>query len=283
MLSKQELITLKMHATDIRMGAINAVYSAAAGHPGGSLSIADALAYLYFKHLNIRPEDPKWQGRDRVVLSKGHCSPALYSALAYRGYFDVEELKGFRKLGHFLQGHPSLKSVPGVDMSTGSLGQGISAACGIAIAAKMTGAPYRTYAIVGDGEMQEGEVWEAIMFAGDKKLDNLCMLVDYNKIQISGRVSEVLDIAPIGEKLRAFGWHVVEIDGHNMQAIDDAMTEAKATPGMPTAVVLNTIKGKGVSYMEDTHKWHGSAPKEAQYLQAMEELSSVKKALEEQL
>ena len=256
LLKKQLSIT----ALNIRKHSLEAVYSANSGHPGGSLSIADLLAYLYFKEMNIDPKNPKWDERDRFVLSKGHCSPALYSALALKGYFPVEEIKFFRSLGHMLQGHPDMKGVPGVDMSTGSLGQGISAACGIALSAKLSDKAYRVYAILGDGELEEGQVWEAAMFAAQYKLDNLCAYVDNNGLQIDGNIEDVMSPLPIPGKFKEFGWNVIEIKGHDLDEIDMAYSQAKTVKGKPTVIVARSVKGKGVSYMENQASWHGALP-----------------------
>ena len=263
-------------ATRIRMAAIEGVYSAQSGHPGGSLSVADMLAYLYFKEMQVDPSRPRWEGRDRLVLSKGHTAPALYGALALKGYFPLEEMSKLRQVDSMLQGHPDMKAIPGVDMSSGSLGQGISAAVGMALAGKLDAADYRVYAILGDGEIEEGQVWEAAMFASHKKLDNLCVIVDNNNLQIDGTVEEVNSPYPIPEKFEAFGFHTLSIDGHDFDQIEAALNEAKATKGKPTAIIQKTVKGKGVSFMENQVGWHGSAPKQEQYDLAMDEL---KKAL----
>ncbi len=273
-------ITLEKRALEIRRHIIEAVYSAHSGHPGGSLSIADVVAYLYFHELRIDPAHPDWEDRDRFVLSKGHAVPAVYSALAMRGYFPVEELKTLRHLGSRLQGHPDMRGVPGIDMSTGSLGQGISAACGMALSAKISHKSWRTYAILGDGELEEGEVWEAAMFAGYYKLDDLTAYVDFNGLQSDGTVADVMSPLPIGEKFRAFGWNVLEIDGHDLDAIDAAYTLAKGTKGKPTVIVAKSVKGKGVSFMENIVGWHGTAPDEDQYHQAMAELDAAREKLE---
>ncbi len=263
---------LKEKARAIRVGIIEGVYSAGCGHPGGSLSIADVLAYLYFEEMDIRPEEPKWPDRDRFVLSKGHTAPALYATLAERGFFPREDLKTLRKIGSHLQGHPDMKGTPGVDMSTGSLGLGVSAACGMALSAKISDKDYRVYTVVGDGESEEGQVWEAAMFAAHYHLDNLCMIIDWNGLQIDGPVSQVMDPTPHDEKLRAFGWHVISIDGHDFDMIAAALAEAKTVKGKPTAIIAKTVKGKGVSYMENAVQWHGAAPKEEGYLQALQDL-----------
>ena len=274
-MTNAEKLTLKKHACHIRMGVIEGTHSAGCGHPGGSLSIADVLSYLYFKELNIDPAQPKMANRDRLVLSKGHASPALYAALAERGFFPVEELKTLRKIGSRLQGHPNMNDTPGVDMSTGSLGQGISAAVGMAVAAKHWGDDYRTYALLGDGESEEGQVWEAAMFAGNQQLDNLCVIVDHNGLQIDGPVEEVNDPMPLADKFRAFKFHVVELaDGNDFDQIRAAFAEARATKGQPTAIIAETMKGKGVSFMENQVGWHGKAPNDEQFEQAMAELTA---------
>ena len=264
---------LSVAACKIRMGAIEGVHCAKSGHPGGSLSAADIIAYLYFKEMNIDPQDPKKDDRDRFVLSKGHIAPALYAALANRGFFPVEELKTLRKIGSRLQGHPDMKKIPGVDMSTGSLGQGISAACGMAKAGKLMNKDYRVYTVLGDGEIQEGQVWEAAMFAGHNKLDNLVVIVDNNGLQIDGNIADVCSPYPIDEKFKAFNFHVINIDGHNFDEIEAAFEEAKTVKGQPTAIVAKTVKGKGVSFMENLASWHGTAPNDEQYEIAMAELN----------
>ena len=266
-------------ARNIRLGIIHGVANAGCGHPGGSLSIADIMAYLYTKELNVRPEDPKWEDRDRFVLSKGHTAPALYATLAERGFFPKEELVTLRQIDSRLQGHPDMKNIPGVDMTTGSLGLGISAACGMALSGKVSGKSYRVYTIVGDGESEEGQVWEAAMFAAHYALDNLCIFVDFNGLQIDGPVTEVMNPTPLDEKFAAFGWNVLVIDGHDLDAIEQAVQTAKATKGKPTAVIMKTIKGKGVSFMENNVKWHGSAPKADQYEQAVNEINAAIAAL----
>lgn len=265
---------LKRISANIKLGALEAVFSASSGHPGGSLSISDILSYLYFEEMNIDPRDPKKADRDRFVLSKGHTAPALYAALAERGYFSREDLKTFRHIDSYLQGHPDMKGTPGVDMTTGSLGLGFSAACGMALSAKISGESYRVYSVLGDGESEEGQVWEAAMFAAHKKLDNLCIFLDYNGLQIDGPISEVNDPSPLDEKFAAFGWNVLMIDGHDIEAIDGAAKAAKACKGKPTAIICRTVKGKGVSFMENSVKWHGSAPNEEQYKQAVSEINS---------
>ncbi|MFR3309681.1 MAG: transketolase [Christensenellales bacterium] len=265
---------LKRISANIKLGALEAVFSASSGHPGGSLSISDILSYLYFEEMNIDPRDPKKADRDRFVLSKGHTAPALYAALAERGYFPREDLKTFRHIDSYLQGHPDMKGTPGVDMTTGSLGLGFSAACGMALSAKISGESYRVYSVLGDGESEEGQVWEAAMFAAHKKLDNLCIFLDYNGLQIDGPISEVNDPSPLDSKFEAFGWNVLVIDGHDIEAIDSAVKAAKACKGKPTAIICRTVKGKGVSFMENSVKWHGSAPNEEQYKQAVSEINS---------
>mgnify|MGYP002523860246 FL=1 len=263
---------LAIDACKVRMGVIEGVYHAHSGHPGGSLSIAEALVWLYHREMHVDPHNPQDPNRDRFVLSKGHCAPALYAVLAQMGYFPESEIPKLRHTGAMLQGHPDMKGTPGVDMSTGSLGQGISAACGMALSAKLHGQDYRVYTILGDGEIEEGQVWEAAMFAAAKKLDNLVAMVDNNNLQIDGTIEEVNSPYPIDEKFAAFGWHVINIDGQSFDQIADALAEARTVAGKPTAIIMKTIKGKGVSYMEDQVGWHGSAPNEAQYHQAMDEL-----------
>ncbi|MCI6841672.1 MAG: transketolase [Clostridiales bacterium] len=271
-MTESRIKELQKIAYKIRRDAIDAVYSAASGHPGGSLSIAEILAYLYFEEMNIDPKNPGKPDRDRFVLSKGHAAPGLYAALAERGYFPVEELKTLRQIDSVLQGHPDMKHIPGVDMSTGSLGLGISAACGMALAAKRMKQDWRVWTIVGDGESEEGQVWEAAMFAAHYKLDNLCAFIDWNGLQIDGAVKDVMNPTPLDEKFKAFGWHVIMIDAHDLAAIDAAVKEAKATKGQPTAIIAKSVKGKGVSYMENAVNWHGAAPKQEQYEIAVKEL-----------
>ena len=267
----QELSKL---ATEVRLGILEGVHAAASGHPGGSLSIADILTYLYFEEMNVDPKNPKWDDRDRFVLSKGHCAPALYTVLALKGFFPREEIANLRQIDSFLQGHPDMKGTPGVDMSTGSLGMGISTACGMALAAKINGKSYRTYTIVGDGESQEGQVWEAAMFAAHYKLDNFCLIVDWNNLQIDGKITDVMDPTPHDKKLEAFGFHVISIDAHDFGQIEAALNEAKTVKGKPTAIIAKSVKGKGVSFMEDQASWHGSAPNDEQYAQAVAELKA---------
>ena len=263
---------LQKYANKIRQGVIKAVYSAKSGHPGGSLSIAEILAVLYFNQMNIDERNPKAKERDRLVLSKGHTSPALYSALALRGFFDVKDLENFRNIKSNLQGHPDMKNIPGVDASTGSLGQGLSIANGMAISSKMDSEGVRVYCICGDGEIEEGQIWEAAMTSAHYKLDNLCLIIDNNNLQIDGKVSEVMNIYPIDEKFRSFGFGVINVDGHNISELISAFEQAKKTKGKPTVIIANTIKGKGVSFMENQAEWHGKAPNEEQYKQAMKEL-----------
>ena len=265
---------LKNIATQIRIGAIDAVHAAKSGHPGGSLSIADILAYLYFVEMKLDVNNPKWADRDRFVLSKGHTAPALYSALSLKGFFPREDLTTLRKIDSYLQGHPDMKGTPGVDMSSGSLGLGISAACGMALAAKIDGKDFRTYTIIGDGESEEGQVWEAAMFASHYKLDNLCVIVDWNGLQIDGAVADVMNPTPLDKKFEAFGFEVICIDGHDFEQIEAAFEKAKATKGRPTAIIAKTVKGKGVSFMENQVGWHGSAPNDEQYGIAISELES---------
>lgn len=275
--SKKELA---ITACKVRMGVIEGTHCAKSGHPGGSLSVTDILTYLYFQEMKTDPQNPAWQERDRLVLSKGHTAPALYAVLAQKGFFPVEELKTLRKIGSRLQGHPDMKKIPGVDMSSGSLGQGISAACGMAKAAKLTGGEWRVYAVLGDGEIQEGQVWEAAMFASHYQLDNLCVLVDNNGLQIDGNIKDVMSPYPIDEKFKAFGFHVINIDGHDFDQIEAALNEARSVKGQPTAIIAKTVKGKGVSFMENQASWHGTAPNDEQYQQAMEELGQQLAALD---
>ncbi len=271
---------LKRIALNVRKGIIEGTFNAKSGHPGGSLSIADIITYLYFEKMNVDPKAPNDENRDRFVLSKGHTAPALYAALAHRGFFPVELIKTLRKPNSILQGHPSMRYTPGVDMSTGSLGQGISVACGMALGAKLKGKDYRVYVPLGDGEIEEGQVWEAAMFAGNKKLDNLVAIVDYNNLQIDGTLDEVNSPYPIKEKFEAFNWNVIEIDGHCFDQIEAAFNKAEECKGKPTCIVAKTIKGKGVSFMEDKCDWHGSAPNAEQYEQAMAELNAAIEELE---
>ena len=275
-MNTQELMKM---ALKVREGIIMSTHSAKAGHPGGSLSAAELFTYLYFEELNIDPKNPKMEGRDRFVLSKGHTAPGLYAALAHRGFFPVEDLITLRHVGSYLQGHPDMKCIPGVDMSTGSLGQGLSVAVGMALAAKMDQNDYRVYALCGDGEIQEGQIWEAAMFAGHRKLDNLVVIIDNNKLQIDGKVEDVCSPYPIEQKLEAFHFHVITIDGHNFEEIAAAFREARETKGRPTAIIAETIKGKGVSFMEDAAEWHGKAPKDPEFEIAMEDLRKAGEAL----
>lgn len=275
-MTKQEL---QLKATEVRMGIIESTFAAKCGHPGGSLSAADVFTYLYFEEMNIDPKDPKKQDRDRFVLSKGHTAPGLYSALAYRGFFPVEDLKTLRHVGSHLQGHPCVQHTPGIDASSGSLGQGISVAAGMALSAKLSNESYRVYTLLGDGEIEEGQVWEAAMFAGFRKLDNFCVIVDNNNLQIDGAITEVNSPYPIGEKFKAFNFHVIEVeDGNDFDQMKAAFDEAKATKGMPTAIVLKTVKGKGVSFMENEVSWHGKAPNAEEYEVAMKELKEAYEA-----
>jgi len=272
-------LELMKTANEVRKGIVTAVHSAKSGHPGGSLSAADIYTYLYFEEMNIDPKDPKKADRDRFVLSKGHTAPGYYSTLAHRGFFPVEDLTTLRKVGSYLQGHPDMKHIPGVDMSSGSLGQGISAAVGMAISAKLSNDDYRVYTLLGDGEIQEGQVWEASMLAGHRKLDNLVVIVDNNNLQIDGKITDVNSPYPIDKKFEAFNFHVINIDGNDFDQIEAAFKEARKTKGMPTAIIAKTIKGKGVFFMEDQAGWHGKAPNDEQYAQAMEELEKAGEAL----
>ncbi len=273
-MNEQTKKMLEQTACKVRIGIIDSVHAAKSGHPGGSLSIAEILTYLYFEKMNIDPANPKKPDRDRLVLSKGHAAPALYSVLAHRGFFDVELLTTLRHIGSILQGHPDMKHIPGIDMSSGSLGQGISAAVGMALSSKHFGDNYKVYTILGDGEIEEGQVWEAAMFAGNKKLDNLTAFVDYNNLQIDGTVEEVNSPAPIDKKFEAFGWHVITIDGHDFDQIENALNEAETVTDKPCAIIAKTIKGKDVSFMENAVGWHGSAPNDEQHTQAIAELKA---------
>ena len=275
MVVKMNKLELQKTANEVRKGVVTAVHGAKAGHPGGSLSAADLFTYLYFEEMNVDPKDPKKADRDRFVLSKGHTAPGLYSTLANRGYFPVEDLPTLRHLGSYLQGHPCMQETPGVDMSSGSLGQGISAAVGMALAAKMDNKDYRVYTLLGDGEIQEGQVWEASMFAGHRKLDNLVVIVDNNGLQIDGKVDDVCSPYPIDKKFEAFNFHVINIDGNDFDQIDAAFKEARATKGMPTAIICKTVKGKGVSFMENSAGWHGKAPNDEEYAVAMADLTKI--------
>jgi len=274
-----ENLELQKMANEVRKGIVTAVHAAKAGHPGGSLSAADIYTYLYFEEMNIDPKNPKMEDRDRFVLSKGHTAPGLYSTLAHRGYFPVEDLVTLRKLGSYLQGHPCLQHVPGVDMSSGSLGQGISAAVGMALGAKMQGKDYRTYTLLGDGECEEGQVWEACMFAGHRKLDNFCAILDYNGLQIDGKLEDVCSAEPFEDKFKAFRFHVINIDAHDFDQIRAAFKEARETKGQPTVIIAHSTKGKGVSFMENSCDWHGKAPNDEQYAVAMADLEKVGESL----
>ena len=275
-MNKLELMKI---ANEVRKGAVTAVYNAKSGHPGGSLSAADIYAYLFFEEMNIDPKEPKKADRDRFVLSKGHTAPGYYAALAHRGFFPVEDLTTLRKVGSYLQGHPDMKHIPGVDMASGSLGQGISAAVGMALSAKLSNEDYRVYTLLGDGEIQEGQVWEAAMLASHRKLDNLVVIVDNNGLQIDGAIDEVCSPYPIDKKFEAFNFHVINVDGHDFDALDAAFKEARETKGQPTAIIAKTIKGKNVSFMENQASWHGSAPNAEQYAVAMADLEKVGEAL----
>ena len=272
-------LELQKMAVEVRKNLLIAIHAAKAGHPGGSLSAADIFTYLYFEEMNVDPKNPKWEDRDRFVLSKGHTVPGLYATLALKGYFQVEDMVTLRKFGSKLQGHPCMQYTPGIDMSSGSLGQGISAAVGMAISAKLDDKEYRTYTLLGDGELQEGQVWEAAMMAGHRKLDNLCVIVDNNNLQIDGSIDTVCSPYPIDKKFEAFNFHVINIDGNDFDQIDAAFKEARAIKGMPTAIICKTIKGKGVSFMENQAGWHGAAPNDAQLAQALEELEKAGEAL----
>ena len=274
---------LAINACKVRMGIITSTHSAKAGHPGGSLSAADLFTYLYCKELNVDPANPKWEDRDRFVLSKGHTAPGLYAALALRGFFPEEDLLTLRHIDSYLQGPPNMLSVPGVDMSTGSLGQGISAAAGMAKGAKLLGKDFRVYTLLGDGEIQEGQVWEALMFGAHYKLDNLCVIIDNNNLQIDGQVSDVMSPYPIVDKLEAFGYHTIAVDGHSFEQLEAALNEARATKGQPSAIVMKTTKGKGVSFMENNAGWHGKAPNDEQFAQAKAELEAQIAQLEKEV
>lgn len=273
-------LELQKMANEVRKGIIEGVYNAKAGHPGGSLSAADIYTYLYFEEMNVDPKNPKMEDRDRFVLSKGHAAPGLYAALAHKGFFPVEDLKTLRKLGSYLQGHPDMKGIPGVDMSSGSLGQGISAAVGMALGGKMDGKDYRVYTLLGDGEIEEGQVWEAAMFAGHRKLDNLCVIVDNNGLQIDGNIADVCSPYPIDKKFEAFNFYTINVDAHDFDALRAAFAQAKENKGKPTAIIANSVKGKGVSFMEDQAGWHGKAPNAEQYEVAMADLEKISAELE---
>ena len=282
-MDKKRVTELSIIANNVRKNALTAVYNAASGHPGGSLSIADVLTLLYFEVMNVDPQNPKMENRDRFVLSKGHTAPALYGTLAERGFFDPAEMQNLRKFGSFLQGHPVLDKIPGVDMSTGSLGQGVCVAGGMALAAKLDNKDYRVYSILGDGELEEGQVWEQAMFAPHYKLDNFTIFIDNNGLQIDGDITKVMNPTPIDKKFEAFGWHVIVCDAHDFNALEAAVNEAKATKGKPTAVIMKSVKGKNVSYMENNPAWHGAAPKEGDYNKAIAELDEQIKRLEAEL
>ena len=279
-MDSKELLEMQKIACKVRIWTIEGVFNAKSGHPGGSLSAADMMTYLYFKEMNIDPADPKNPDRDRFVLSKGHCCPALYAALALKGYFSTDEIKILRHIGAMLQGHPDMKGTPGVDMSSGSLGQGVSAACGMALAAKLDNKNYRVYTMLGDGECEEGQVWEAAMFAVHMKLDNLCMIVDFNGLQIDGHVDDVAGLGDVGKKFEGFGFEVIRMNGNDFNEIEAAFEKAKTVKGKPTVIIANTIKGKGISYMEDQVGWHGKAPNADEYKIAIEELNAKLKELE---
>ena len=279
-MDSSQIKQLQILAAESRLGAILGTYHAKSGHPGGSLSAADIFTYLYFNEMNVDPQNPQWEDRDRFVLSKGHCCPSLYATLALKGFFDWDELSELRHVGAILQGHPDMKGTPGIDMSTGSLGQGVSAACGMALAAKLDNKDYRVYTLLGDGEVEEGQVWEAAMFASHNKLDNLVVIVDQNGLQIDGTVEEVAGIEPLDKKFEAFGFEVFEIDGHDFEQIEDALNKAKTVKGRPTAILAKTVKGKGVSFMENQVGWHGTAPNKEQYEQATAELEAAIEKLE---
>ncbi|MCH5209605.1 MAG: transketolase [Oscillospiraceae bacterium] len=282
-MDKKRVTELAIIANNVRKNALTAVYNAASGHPGGSLSIADVLTLLYFEVMNVDPKNPKMENRDRFVLSKGHTAPALYGVLAERGFIPKEDVKTFRSIGSYLQGHPDMNKVPGVDMSTGSLGQGVSVAGGMALAAKLDNKDYRVYSILGDGELEEGQVWEQAMFAAHYKLDNFTIFVDNNGLQIDGDITKVMNPTPIDKKFEAFGWHVIVTDAHDFEKLLSAVEEAKATKGQPTAIIMKSTKGKNVSFMENNPAWHGAAPKEAEYNQAIAELDEIIKGLEASL
>ena len=273
-MNEAKIQELKKLATEVRLGILEGVHAAASGHPGGSLSIADILTYLYFEEMNVDPKNPKWEDRDRFVLSKGHCAPALYTVLALKGFFPREEIANLRQIDSFLQGHPDMKHTPGVDMTTGSLGLGISCACGMALAAKIDGKDYRTYTILGDGESEEGQVWEACMFAAHYKLDNLCVIVDWNGLQIDGAITDVMNPTPHDKKLEAFGFNVVVADAHDFDELEAAFNNAKACKGKPTAIIVKSVKGKGVSFMENQASWHGAAPNDEQYAVAVADIKA---------
>ena len=278
-MEQSKILKLSRTANNVRKNIIEGVYNAGCGHPGGSLSIADIITYLYFEEMNIDPQNPKYENRDRFVLSKGHTAPALYATLAERGFFPKEDIKSLRKTTSYLQGHPDMKGTPGVDMTTGSLGLGFSAACGMALSGKISNEDYRVYTILGDGETEEGQVWEAAMFAGHYNLDNLVAIVDWNGLQIDGPIAEVMNPTPHDEKFKAFGWHVISIDAHNFDEIEAALAEAKTVKGKPTVIIAKSIKGKGVSYMENKCEWHGAAPKQDLYEVAVADLNKIEESL----
>jgi len=273
-MEQAKINALRQIAANIRLGVLEETHAASSGHPGGSLSIADLLAYLYFEEMNVDPKNPKWEDRDRLVLSKGHTAPALYAALAEKGFFPKEDLKTLRQADSYLQGHPDMKGTPGVDMTTGSLGLGISAACGMALAGKISNKDYRVYTILGDGESEEGQVWEAAMFASHYKLDNLCVILDFNGLQIDGKITDVMNPTPFDKKFEAFGFNVITIDAHDFNAIESALAAARETKGRPTAIIAVSTKGKGVSFMENQASWHGAAPNDEQYAQAVAEIKA---------
>ena len=273
-MEQAKINSLRQIAANIRLGVLEETHAASSGHPGGSLSIADLLAYLYFEEMNVDPKNPKWEDRDRLVLSKGHTAPALYAALAEKGFFPKEDLKTLRQADSYLQGHPDMKGTPGVDMTTGSLGLGISAACGMALAGKISNKDYRVYTILGDGESEEGQVWEAAMFAAHYKLDNLCVILDFNGLQIDGKITDVMNPTPFDKKFEAFGFNVITIDAHDFNAIESALAAARETKGRPTAIIAVSTKGKGVSFMENQASWHGAAPNDEQYAQAVAEIKA---------
>ena len=279
-MDNQEFLEMQKIACKVRIWTIEGVFNAKSGHPGGSLSAADMITYLYFKELNVDPKNPTNPDRDRFVLSKGHCCPALYAALALKGYFSTDEIKVLRHIGAMLQGHPNMKDTPGIDMSSGSLGQGVSAACGMALAGKLDNKDYRVYAMLGDGECEEGQVWEAAMFASHMKLDNLCLIVDFNGLQIDGNVNDVAGLEPLDKRFEGFGFEVIKIDGNNFDEIEAAFEKAKTVKGKPTVIIAKTVKGKGVSYMENQVGWHGKAPNADEYKLALEELNAQLKVLE---
>ena len=279
-MTSQEKKQLQILACKVRMGIIEGTHAAKCGHPGGSMSAAEMFTYLYHKEMNVDPQNPKWEDRDRFVLSKGHCAPGLYSALALRGFFPIEDMLQLRKVGSYLQGHPNMNTVPGIDMSTGSLGQGVSVAAGMALSAKYQKKDYRVYTLLGDGEIQEGQVWEACMLAAHYALDNLCVIVDNNGLQIDGNIADVMSPYPIVDKLEAFGFHVTQIDAHDFEQIEAALQEARTIKGKPSAIVMKSVKGKGVSFMENNAGWHGKAPNEAEYQQAKAELTAALAELE---